>query len=250
MFEDLKQEQQAEQAANQEKLAAQKAVCAEMKEILANEKDLSSQHGRVLGLRDSWKSIEQPDRKLLSNFQDMLEKFEAHEAKAQQKQLDARNDRLWVKSALLHELAVSGRTSNGSLSKKTEKKVKDEWPESGGAGAFETQLDKASEKLLAGEAISQSSEDETALLADARLLAIRLEFLAGQESPAEDKAMRMQYQVDRLAQSMSGDAARQSAEEEARDAEKSWLGMYKLPDQEYKSYGSRIKKALKSISKV
>lgn len=249
LFEDLKQEQDAEKAASQERLTAQKALCAEMQEILANKQDLAAQHGRVLGLRDSWKSIEQPDRKLLASFQTMLEKFEAHEAETAQKLLDAKRDRLWVKSALLHELAVSGRTSTGALSKKTETKVQGKWPASDGAGPFETGLDSACEQLLAGEPPSSAPEDAATLLAEARLLAIRLEFLAGLESPPEDKAKRMQYQVDRLAQSMSGEAARLSASEEAADAEKTWLAMYALPEAAFNSYGARVKKALSTITK-
>jgi len=249
LFADLKQEQQAEKAATQEKLAAQKALCAEMKDILANEKDLAAQHGRVLGLRDGWKNIEQPDRKLLASFQTMLEIFDSHEAKAEQKLLQAKQDRLWVKSSLLHELAVSGRTASGTLSKKSETSVKSQWPESDGAGPFETDLDKACKKLLAGEPPTTTDENTEALLADARLLAIRLEFLGGLESPTEYKTSRMQYQVDRLAQSMSGETAKQSASEEAIDAEKSWLAMYALPEAEFKAFGARVKKALNAINK-
>ena len=84
---------------------------------------------------------------------------------------------------------------------------------------------------------------------DARLLAIRLEFLAGLASPPEDQARRMQYQVDRLAQSMSGAATRQSATEEAVEAEKLWLSMYALPEAEFVSFGVRVKKALSAIAK-
>lgn len=248
LFEDLKQEQQAEKAANQEKLAAQQALCTEMEAILADGENLADQHGRVLGLRASWKDIEQPDRRLLANFQTMVEKFEAHEAQAQQKQQDAKHDRLWVKSALLHELAVSGRTTAGALSKKTESKVKKNWPASDGAGPFETDLDQACETLLAGDTTNPSKEQLDSLQAEARMLAIRLEFLAGLESPTEDKAMRMQYQVDRLAQSMSGESNRLSASEEAIDAEKSWLAMYALPESEFESFGKRIKTALNTIS--
>ncbi len=57
----------------------------------------------------------------------------------------------------------------------------------------------------------------------------------------------MKYQVDRLAESMSGVAARQPASEEARDAEIIWLGMYALPESEFKAFGKRIKKALSAI---
>lgn len=248
LFDELKQQHASEKAADQEKLAAQKALCAEMKDILASADDLASQHGKVQGLRNSWKDIEYPDRKLLADFQAMLEEFQAREVKAEQKLLDAKHDRLWVKSALLHELAVSGRTASGSLSKKTETRVKKDWPEGTSTGPFETSLDNACESILSGTAVETTAAETSKRLDDARLLSIRLEFLAGLESPANEQAQRMQYQVDRLAQSMSGDVTRQSAEEEARELEKSWLAMYLLPEAEFKSFGARIKKALKKIT--
>ena len=66
-----------------------------------------------------------------------------------------------------------------------------------------------------------------------------LEFLAGQPSPAEDRDLRMKYQVDRLAESMSGARIRQPATEEAREAEKTWLGLYALPAADYDAFGQR-----------
>lgn len=248
LFEELKQQHASEKAADQEKLATQKALCAEMKAILASGDDLASQHGKVQGLRNSWKEIEHADRKLMASFQTMLDEFKAREVKAEQQQLAAKHDRLWVKSALLHELAVSGRTASGSLSKKTETKVKKDWPEGESTGPFETSLDEACESILAGTAVETTETEAAELLDAARLLSIRLEFLAGLESPPEEQAQRMQYQVDRLAQSMSGTVARQSAEEEAHELEKSWLAMYQLPEAEFKLFGARIKKALKAIS--
>jgi len=57
----------------------------------------------------------------------------------------------------------------------------------------------------------------------------------------------MQYQVDRLAHSMAGDTVRQPATDEAREAEITWLGMYALPEPEFKAFGQRIKQALSAI---
>jgi hypothetical protein len=46
---------------------------------------------------------------------------------------------------------------------------------------------------------------------------------------------------------MSGDAARQPASEEANEAENIWLGMYALPETEFKTFGKRIQTALTTI---
>ena len=77
----------------------------------------------------------------------------------------------------------------------------------------------------------------------------RLEFLAGLPSPDEDRDRRMQYQVDRLAASMSGEIKRQPVADEAGDAEHQWLTMYALPEADFKAYGERIKHALSTINR-
>ena len=81
----------------------------------------------------------------------------------------------------------------------------------------------------------------------ARNLCIALEFLAGLSSPDEDRDQRMKYQVDRLAQSMSGVSIRQPASDEALEAEKTWLGLYALPEADFTGFGKRIKRALSAI---
>ena len=57
----------------------------------------------------------------------------------------------------------------------------------------------------------------------------------------------MKYQVDRLAESMSGGMTRQPVADEAKDAEKTWLGMYALPEPDFEAFGERIKQALSTI---
>jgi len=248
LFEELKVQQDSIRAADQEKLDAQKALCNELKEILSNEDELAAHHGRVQGLQDIWKEIERPDRKLLESFQEMIAEYRRREVDAQKRQTDANRERWWVKSALLHELAVSGRTVKGAISKKTENKVRKTWPEQSSSEPLELALDQACQDYLSGnKAVSEDSEKED-LQAQARLLCIRLEFVAGLQSPEEDKEQRMQYQVDRLAESMSGEATRMPAHQEAQEAEKTWLQMYALPQTDYEAFGARIKKALSLIN--
>ena len=92
------------------------------------------------------------------------------------------------------------------------------------------------------------SDDEVEnMRTQARTLCIALEFLAGLPSPDEDREQRMKYQVDRLAQSMSGEIARQPASEEALEGEKVWLGLYALPEADFGAFGKRIKRALSTI---
>jgi len=247
LFEELKEQQETIRAADKERLAAQKILCDELKAILKSDSDLSSQHGLVQGLQDSWKDIEHPDRKLVASFQAMVTDYQARVKQNRQKQINADRDRWWLKSALLHELTVSGRTAKGAISKKTRDKVDKTWPDDSSDEGLEVMLDRACRDILTVESAAVVTDDVEDLKSTARLLCIRLEFVAGLQSPDEDRDQRMQYQVDRLAESMSGESARQPAKEEARDSEKIWLGMYALPESEFKTFGKRVQLALTTI---
>jgi hypothetical protein len=247
LFAELKHEQASIRAADQDRLAAQKALCNELRGILKSKHELAGLHGKVQGLQDSWKEIEHPDRKLQATFQDLLAQYEKGLKKAEQQETENNRDRWWLKSALLHELTVSGRTAKGALSKKTEAKVTAEWPADSSDDTLEVHMDQVCRDILDGnspEAGEESSEDQHSR---ARALCIALEFLAGLPSPEEDRDQRMKYQVDRLAESMSGERARQPAVEEALEAEKTWLGLYALPEADFKAFGQRVKKALTTI---
>ena len=247
LFSELKNEQASIRAADSDRLAAQKALCAELKEILKSGEELSSLHGKVQGLQDSWKDIEHPDRKFLLSFQEMVEEYQQLVERAQHQLVKSDRERWWLKSALLHELTVTGRTAKGALSKKTEKRVTSAWPENSSGDAFESRMDQTCKDILAGEKSSLNDDEIEDIQTQARALSISLEFLAGLPSPTEDRDQRMKYQVDRLAQSMSGAAPRQAANEEALEAEKTWLGFYALPEADFGTFGKRIKRALSTI---
>jgi len=247
LFNELKEEQASIRAADNERLSAQKALCTELRDILKNEDDLSALHGKVQGLQDSWKEIQHPDRKLLLSFQDMVAQYQQQVDQAELQQVEKDRDRWWLKSGLLHELTVNGRTQKGTISKVAEKKFNKAWPGNSSEGSLESDMDQVCQEILAGK-IAALSEDEIEDLATrARALCIGLEFIAGLPSPDEDRDQRMKYQVDRLAESMSGESIRLPVTQEALDAEKTWLSMYKLPEADFDAFGKRIKQALIAI---
>ena len=247
LFAELKNEQASIREADDDRLSAQKALCSELREILSSKDDLSSLHGKIQGLQDSWKDIEHPDRRLQLSFQEMVEKFEKRVKQSEQTQVKTNRERWWLKSSLLHELTVSGRTAKGALSKRTAARVTKAWPEDGSDDAFEGIMDNICKDILAGNETGLTDEEIEIKRTQARALCISIEFLAGLSSPDEDRDQRMKYQVDRLAQSMSGESARIPASEEALEAEKTWLGLYALPEEDFGAFGKRVKRALSSI---
>jgi len=249
LFNELKEEQASIRAADNERLSTQKALLTELREILNNEQDLPALHGKVQGLQDSWKEIQHPDRKLLQSFQDMVVEYEQQVDQAGLQKVEKDRERWWLKSELLHELSVNGRTKKGTISKIAEKKVNKAWPQDSSASSLEREMDQACQEILAGN-IAALDENETGdLTTRARVLCIGLEFIAGLPSPDEDRDQRMKYQVDRLAESMSGESIRQPVSEEALAAEKTWLSMYQLPEADFKAFGKRVKQALSAINR-
>lgn len=247
LFSELKDQQASIRAADDDRLASQKLLCTELRDILKSDDDLPNLHGKVQGLQDSWKDIEHPDRKLVQTFQTLVEDYEKRVSEAEQQQVKVNRDRLWLKSALLHELTVSGRTLKGALSKKTETRVTGAWPTDSSGDALESSMDKTCKEMLAGGSSNLSDDEVENMRTQARSLCIALEFLAGLSSPDEDREQRMKYQVDRLAQSMSGEIARQPASDEALEGEKVWLGLYALPETDFGAFGKRIKRAISVI---
>jgi hypothetical protein len=247
LFEALKEQQESLRATDDERLSVQKRLCAEMRDILKSGDDLSVQLGKVQGLQDSWKDIGHPDRRLQKSFQGLVEDYQQRVKQLERQQVKADRERQWLKFALLHELAVTGQTAKGSLSKKTRTKVTKVWPGVSSDEAPEKAMDQACSELLAETAAESNQNEIKDLQTQARNLSIRLEFIAGLPSPDEDRDQRMQYQVDRLAESMSGINVRLPVIEEARHAEIEWFGMYALPEIEFKAFGKRIEQALSVI---
>jgi len=245
LFEQLKEQQATIRAADKEQLAAQKALCDELKGMLDSGEDLPGQHGKVRGLEDSWRDIRQPDRGLLNTFQVMVTDYRQRIENIQLQQINADRDRWWTKSGLLHQFAALA--AKGSVTDQDSKRLQKSWPPESTDEPIEQTMDQHFQMMLAGKPVLAENDGEEPIDARARVLCIRLEFIAGLPSPDEERQQRMQYQVDRLAESMSGEVTRLPAIDEANDAEKTWLGMYTLNEADYFAFGNRIKKALAAI---
>ena len=248
LFSELKEQQASVRMAEDERLAAQKALCKEMSDILESDDDLTTHQGKVQGLQDSWRDIQHPDRKLLTAFQDMVTRYQQTVRQIQLKMEETNRERWWLKSALLHELTVSGRTQAGTISKRVINKVAKTWPADSSDDDLENNMDQIYRDILAGNQPGLTEDELENMINEARILCIGLEFIAGLPSPKEDHERRMKYQVDRLAESMSGASTRQPANVEANQAEMKWLTMYALPENEFSVFGKRIKQALTKIT--
>ena len=92
---------------------------------------------------------------------------------------------------------------------------------------------------------AQDAIDRVAIGAERRMLCLQLEIAMGAESPAEDKALRMQYQLEQMNQSGLGQHIDNSAEY-LEKLEIDWLCMPGAEPEQQKELDERFQRALRS----
>ncbi len=92
---------------------------------------------------------------------------------------------------------------------------------------------------------AQAAIDRVAVGAERRMLCIQLEIAMGAESPAEDKTLRMQYQLEQMNKSGLGQQTKNSAEQ-LEKLELDWLCMPGAEPELQKELDERFQRALRS----
>ena len=92
---------------------------------------------------------------------------------------------------------------------------------------------------------AQAAIDRVAIGAERRMLCLQLEIAVGAESPAEDKALRMQYQLEQMNKSGLGQHTENSAEH-IEKMEIDWLCMPGAEPKQQKELDERFQRALRS----
>ncbi len=244
LFEDLKAARESAREERNALLADQKKLCGDLRDILKlDDEALPGQHGRIQGLRDQWGEIRHPDRRLHQDFQKLLGKYRDRLVDQERRAEQATRNRWIEKSDLLHKAEAAAVSDK--LDDELKASLNDSWPAAESAEELDTLLDGRFEAAMGGAAPAGTDRKQT--VEAARKRCICLEFLAGIPSPDKEKDLRMQYQVDRLSESMSGERQRMSALDEARQLEAEWLAMPFMPDRDYRSFRKRVQIAMEEI---
>ncbi len=245
LFAQLKEQQESARAAIEENRSEQTTLITDLQAILESGDDLPGQGGKVQGLQDGWKAIARPERRLQESFQSLLQDYQHRVNEFEQQAQRAAGQRWWLKSELLHQLASLDMDDKAAAKLMTG--LQQKWPVDSSDTPVEQFLDHDYQNFIAGKAGKTEAATAQEVEALARALCIRIEFIAGLPSPTEEREQRMQYQVDRLAESMSGELTRRPAIEEAEAEEQAWLGMYALAEPCYSAFAARVKQALSTI---
>ena len=198
VFEKRQQQTEAFKAELEVNKDAALAVHQEVEGLLGlSGKSLLDARERVVECQQEFRAVgslpKAQEKRLKQAFNGVIEKFDERVAQ----QLSAAKEQVWLDlltaTDKIRQYQIVSDEGNTELAGTLEQKAKDfisgieQWPKGGLA---------ALEKKMAQEAFDVTQEDNELAL---RMFCIRAEILCDLPTPDEDKALRMEYQVSRLA---------------------------------------------------
>lgn len=236
--------------------AQAEALLAELVELTGLASDEQPAHRRELEQR--WSAADVRDRDLQRRWQQQLDALDAQQEQARRRRRNAVLDEAIAGLALCEAIELGQRGAadwqalspeTGALGKALQQRhaaavdgaattvaavTSGAVDPTDPAGSTETPADS----VASSAAVRSDEEADTAR----RELLVALEFLAAVETPAEDKARRMDLQVARLSQRMSG-GQRRSAREELTALLQQWIALGPLPAATAASWQVRFRRA-------
>ncbi|HSR66844.1 MAG TPA: DUF349 domain-containing protein [Acidobacteriota bacterium] len=252
-----KEEEQAQQQHNRELMQ----ICAEIEKLCKLEgEQLVKAEEEFEKARQSWAEAESRspglERRFVrccGRFSGKLKAIRRDQAKERRRrQAEERMQSLRRKGDLCAELeAVQGLSA--AKAKKMVESAQAQWEELPELSKEDEQrmrrrFDQACQALLEGRS---QDWDETAAkhLREADLLCVRMEMLAGIDSPPESAEVRMRYQVSRLSSALVDREKPANPKSEAEEIEHDLCFLGPLPDEKAEGIQKRFLQALESFRK-
>lgn len=194
LFEQLRGQQEEQRQQHDEQVAELESLCEQAETLAAlDEAGLPDAEGRFRGLSDDWHSRQRRPKGLNSRFEQAERTFNHRLAELRRKEQEASRQRIEALARSIQEIWHKRSESGASGLEKLIAGIDDD-------SALISELSATAQRFA-----DENSDDrelfETvrANAETARHVVVELEFLAGIESPAEDRDLRMDYQVQRLA---------------------------------------------------
>ena len=219
IFAHLSEKRAEEKAQTQAQKESAKDLISEVRSLSAGDHAHSEAVQAALRkLGDQWRNEGVADRRMEREFQAAVD--------AKQAELEAAKRRHYrTKRARVRELVGQCQKLESCWFEASASKPSVDWPSDIDGDPVPAELDRRF-----SEANRETPPDDLATTAQQNLsiaedLLIRLEFLAGIESPARFQAQRMDYQVKRLSERMSGAEPAAGTEEELAELERRWRSL-------------------------
>ncbi|QKK02442.1 MAG: DUF349 domain-containing protein [Pseudomonadota bacterium] len=239
LFEQLRGKQQETQAEQREHSDQLRGLC-EQAETLAqcDTAELEDARGRMRGLRDEWSSAGRRPRSLEQRFEraeQQLRQRLTEQRRAARQAARQRFDHIAETIQAIWQQRQRGAVDEATIEQLPDCDAKED-----------PLLDElaATARRLADEAVSidalakQVEQNGQA----ARQIAIEMEFLAGLDSPNEDRDARMAYQVDRLAKRLGDRDRSTSLVDELNLLRRRWYQSFPHPVDQHELLAKRFDK--------
>ena len=235
LFEKLRGEQDERREAQQAEVAALEALAGQAEQLAeVDDAELDQAEGRMKALRSEWEAAGRRPGHL-------SERFEKAERAVEKRLRDRRHAAQRQALEQLDQLA--GAVQSAWQERQSGQTPAIEMPEPGPDGESASALRAAAQMLadpdVATESIAEQASENGH---QARQVIIEMEFLAGLDSPAEDRQARMNFQVERLAQRMSERGDAPGLTEELAELRRRWYASFPQPLDQYEAMAKRFHK--------
>ena len=238
LFEQLKGEQDQRRQADQETLAELKSLC-QQGEALAElpDEELERARGQLLKLIDEWLQHEHRPESFNRRFERAEQRLEQRISDRQARTRQRKDAQTQELAELVQKLWAQREDVQGE-------DFSIELPAESPRHPAGAQLLELATRLASPEFDPAELRDKVqANLQAARQIAVEFEFLSGLESPAADQALRMDYQVQRLAKRMSEREHQPDLATEMGQLQQRWYQALPLPPANFEALRDRIAKA-------
>lgn len=237
LFEKLRGEHDQRREEQEAEIAALRELAEQAEEVAkCEDAELDQAAGRMKALRAEWQSAGRRPVKL-------AERFDKAERTLQER---LQNRRMRERRKVLEQLdELAASVQSAWQARLAGSKPELEIPEPDGGSD-----DPAMASLLAAaRTVADEGIDEDTLAGQvtdngesARQVVIEMEFLAGLDSPAEDRQARMNFQVERLAQRMSERGEAPGLADELAGLRERWYASFPQPLDQHEDMAKRFRK--------
>ncbi len=261
LFEKLKGEREERDSETRALMAEFEALC-EQAEALSGlpETELAEAENRMAGLIQDWSSRQVRSPALRKRFDKAAEGFSRRLEATREQAREAARNHLQALAAAAQELWTA--RSAGKLAEVAARHQALLEPEQVDDPKHKQLVaacrrfadyqpgDQSDEKVDEKVDEKQLAETVRANANKARQVTVEMEFLAGIESPAQDRKQRMDYQVRRLSERLSERAEQPSLAEEMELLLERWYQSFPMPEEAFDELKKRFEKGLGIVEKM
>ncbi|WP_376695274.1 DUF349 domain-containing protein [Wenzhouxiangella sp. EGI_FJ10305] len=235
LFEKLRGDQDQKREAQEAELAVLRDLVHQAEQLAkVDEPELDQAGGKMKAIRSQFETAGRRPGQL-------VERFEKAEL-ALGKRLEDR--RLAERRQAIEQLdELAARVQSAWQARKAGQSPDIEMPETAPDDELAQSLQAAVQKLADESADADTIAGEVAENGErARQVVIEMEFLAGLDSPAEDREARMNFQVERLSRRMSERAETPGLAEELAELRRRWYASFPQPVERHDDMAKRFRK--------